>query len=146
MTASGRLRLSYCAASTRNTSTTATANTMIAVLPARICSSVSSVHCMFMPCGSSRLADVFDRFDDGAGADAGQRAAVDRGRGHAVVANDEGRAADFADVGDAAQRNHFALADCGPSAAAPARASGGTCGSPCRLTCQVRPNWLKSLV
>ena len=38
ITASGSVQLSYWAASTRNTSTTPTAKTMIAVLPARICS------------------------------------------------------------------------------------------------------------
>ena len=36
MTASGSDQLSYCAASTRNTSTTQSGNTKIAVLPARI--------------------------------------------------------------------------------------------------------------
>ena len=37
MMASGRNRLSYCAASTRNTNSTQMGNTNIAVLPARIC-------------------------------------------------------------------------------------------------------------
>ena len=37
MTASGSDQLSYCAASTRNTITTASAKTYMAVLPALIC-------------------------------------------------------------------------------------------------------------
>ena len=37
ITASGSVRLSYCAASTKNTNTTASKNANIAVLPALIC-------------------------------------------------------------------------------------------------------------
>jgi hypothetical protein len=44
MTASGRVTLSYCAASTRNTNTTASTKAKAAVLPARICWKASVVH------------------------------------------------------------------------------------------------------
>ena len=44
ITASGNVRLSNCAASTRNTNTTPKANAKIEVLPARICWKASVVH------------------------------------------------------------------------------------------------------
>ena len=44
ITASGSVRLSYCAASTRNTNVTASAKAKIAVLPARNCWNASVVH------------------------------------------------------------------------------------------------------
>src|SRR5690242_6518584 len=49
------------------------------------------------------------RADDRAGTDAGERAAVDGGSGLAVVADDERRAGDLGDAGDAAERNHLAI-------------------------------------
>src|SRR5580658_6028269 len=51
MTASGSDQLSYCAASTRNTSTTARVNAYIAVEPVCCCKSASSVHSERMACG-----------------------------------------------------------------------------------------------
>ena len=44
ITASGSVQLSYCAASTRNTSSTQSGNTISIVLPARMSWYVSSVH------------------------------------------------------------------------------------------------------
>ena len=44
MTASGSVRLSYWAASTRNTNTTASTKANTAVLPARCCWKASVVH------------------------------------------------------------------------------------------------------
>ena len=44
ITASGSVRLSNCAASTRNTNTTASTKAKIAVLPARNCWKASVVH------------------------------------------------------------------------------------------------------
>jgi hypothetical protein len=51
MMASGKNRLSYFAASTRNTNSTQIGNTRIAVLPAISCWKVSSVHSNAMPLG-----------------------------------------------------------------------------------------------
>ncbi len=56
MTASGKVQLSYCAASTRNTSSTHSGNTIIIVLPARISWNVSSVHSYVIPFGSTSCA------------------------------------------------------------------------------------------
>jgi len=52
MIASGSIRLSNCAASTRNTNSTAAANTIIAALPASFCWKAISVHSAEKPCGS----------------------------------------------------------------------------------------------
>ncbi len=52
ITARGSDQLSYCAASTRNTSTTASVNAYIAVEPVCCCKSASSVHSDRMACGS----------------------------------------------------------------------------------------------
>ena len=54
MTASGSDQLSYCAASTRNTSTTASRKTNMAVLPAWSCSRASSVHSVRIDGGNGR--------------------------------------------------------------------------------------------
>src|SRR5262249_57310659 len=55
ITANGSDQLSYCAANTRNTSTTASRNTHMAVLPVWSCSSASSVHSVRIDSGNSRL-------------------------------------------------------------------------------------------
>ena len=52
ITASGSDQLSYRAARARKTHTTARAKTYIAVLPARICMNISSVHSGFIDSGS----------------------------------------------------------------------------------------------
>ena len=52
ITASGSDQLSYSAARARKTHTTASAKTYIAVLPARICMNISSVHSVFIERGS----------------------------------------------------------------------------------------------
>ena len=51
MIASGSAQLSYWAAKTKNTNTVPSANTSVAVLPAKICWSESSVQAMSMPGG-----------------------------------------------------------------------------------------------
>ena len=53
MTARGSDQLSYCAASTRKTRTTARMKANMAVEPVWSCNSASSVHCGRMACGSS---------------------------------------------------------------------------------------------
>ena len=73
MTASGSDQLSYCAASTRNTSTTASTNTHMAVLPVWSCSSASSVHSVRIDGGKLFLATLLHQLDGLAGADAGRR-------------------------------------------------------------------------
>ena len=80
ITASGNDQLSYWAASTRNTSTTASMNTSMAVLPVCSCSKASSVHsvCIDRKRRVCRLADVLHQLDGLAGADARGGHAVDR--------------------------------------------------------------------
>ena len=74
MTLSGSDQLSYCAASTRKTSSTQSGKTNTAELPARICWYVSSVHSYFMPGGSelaaiaSMAASAWPELKPGAGA------------------------------------------------------------------------------
>ena len=58
ITASGSVRLSYCAASTRNTNTTARMKANIAVLPALICWKASDVHSVAKPGGSVSAATL----------------------------------------------------------------------------------------
>ncbi len=58
MTASGSDQLSYWAASTRNTSTTASRNTHMAVLPVWSCNSASSVHSVRIVGGRFSLASA----------------------------------------------------------------------------------------
>ena len=53
ITASGSDQLSYCAARTRKTRTTARVKANMAVLPVWSCKSASSVHCGRIACGSS---------------------------------------------------------------------------------------------
>ena len=57
ITASGSRMLSYCAASSRNTNTTASVNATVAVLPATFSCSAISVHSKPKPVG--RLAAIF---------------------------------------------------------------------------------------
>ena len=58
ITASGSVRLSYCAASTRNTNTTASTKANMAVLPALICWNASEVHSVAKPSGSDSAASL----------------------------------------------------------------------------------------
>ena len=81
MITSGSDQLSYCAASTRNTSSTQSGKTKIAVLPASFCWYVSSVH-SYADAVRQRLgrADRLHRPHGLARADARRGAAVDVGR------------------------------------------------------------------
>ena len=58
ITASGSVRLSYCAARTRNTNTTASTKANIAVLPALICWKASVVHSVAKPSGRVSAASL----------------------------------------------------------------------------------------
>ena len=88
ITASGSDQLSYSAASARNTHTTASAKTYIAVLPARICMNISSVHSVFIDSGSVSAGHLVDCVDGVAGADARLQVAGDRRGRVEVVARD----------------------------------------------------------
>ena len=69
ITASGNDQLSYWAASTRNTSTTASKNTSIAVLPVCSCSRANSVHSARIDQVRSGVDHAFHQFDGLAGTD-----------------------------------------------------------------------------
>ena len=96
MTASGSDQLSYRAARARKTHTTARAKTYMAVLPARICMNMISVHSACMEIGSVSRRQVVDLLDGVAGADARRQVAGDGRGGVEVVARDVDRAADLA--------------------------------------------------
>ena len=63
ITASGSDQLSYSAASARKTQTTASAKTYIAVLPARICMNISSVHSVVHRQRQGLVGQLVDRRD-----------------------------------------------------------------------------------
>ena len=139
ITASGSDQLSYWAASTRKTSTTARMKANMAVLPVWSCKSASSVHCMRMAWGSSCSTSFSMASIAWPELTPGGRVQVDRGRGIHVVPDDHHRAADVADRGDAAQRHHPAPVVAHPAAAVRSSICLRKLASPWTLTCQVRP-------
>ena len=108
MTARGSDQLSYWAASTRKTSTTARANANIAVLPVWSCSKASSVQTDRIDCGSSIGDESLHDLDCLAGADARPGVEVHGGRRVHVVAHDHHGPADLANLGQRAQGHHVA--------------------------------------
>ncbi len=85
ITASGSSTLSYCAASSRNTNTTARLNAITAVLPATFSCKAISVHSKPKPDGRFRQ-DLFHGGDRLAGREARQRRALHLGGGEQIVA------------------------------------------------------------
>ena len=148
ITASGSDQLSYWAASTRNTSTTARSED--AAWPC--CRSgaagrASSVHSSRIDSGQVLVGDDRLHQRDGlAGADPGAGVAVDGGGGVHVVADDHHRAADVRERRPACPSGTMSPSVVADLAAA-SRSS--TClrkaASAWTLTCQVRPKRLKSL-
>ena len=109
ITASGSVRLSYCAARTRNTNTTASTKANIAVLPALICWKASVVHSLAKPSGSVRGRELVHDLNRLALRIAGRGGAIDLGGGIEVVARNAVRAGDVGHGGEGAERNRVAV-------------------------------------